>query len=369
MSRKPTSVEKGYLFRRYELQGLTSLAPIIESRRCGVYILEFANGERYVGQSVDLRQRFAQHVHGSGHEPWNDVVAFSFVDVPVTDLNQVEAEMIENQLSEGRRLRNRRLNFDYQGSAVIDGVISVEDQNHWACGKWALDCEAFERAAQRPVLGSIKLQQSKVGNTVHPILKRNDDGDVTFADAVIYDLVHVLTAIPAAVDLERRYWTVSDYPSTAGARLTTLNVGELEVYACSRRLEEYTFVDGDSFQDVTAFINLPPGSIFEHPNGDSGSKALPEAKEQWLELAEELPVLFEKHPYSLTLTDVIAFPVGCLASLLEVQFVREAFQNLILKLLRRGECGLFRRWYSEDLATLMYKEVWRLIESGELSGL
>ena len=86
-------------------------------------------------------------------------------------------------------------------------------------------------------------------------------------------------------------------------------------------------------------------------------------------MAEALPVLFEKHSYSLALTDVIAFPVGWLASLLEVQFVREAFQNLILKLLRRGECGLFRRWHSEDLATLMYKEVWRLIESGELSGL
>ncbi|WP_081751520.1 GIY-YIG nuclease family protein [Corynebacterium vitaeruminis] len=86
-----------FRFRRFELRGATSLASILEGGHTGIYILEFANGERYVGQSVDVRSRFTQHVHGSGHKPWTDVTAFAFLDVPAADLNRVERLIIETQ--------------------------------------------------------------------------------------------------------------------------------------------------------------------------------------------------------------------------------------------------------------------------------
>lgn len=70
-------------FTRYMLNGLTSVSPLFNNTACGIYILEFANGDRYVGQAKDFRRRFTQHVHGSKHhEPWKDVVAVQFRHVP-----------------------------------------------------------------------------------------------------------------------------------------------------------------------------------------------------------------------------------------------------------------------------------------------
>lgn len=77
--------QKGqYRFKRYELGELNSIASLVKPKSCGIYILEFANGDKYVGQSVNQTQRFASHAHGSSHhEGWGEeIVAYSFLKTP-----------------------------------------------------------------------------------------------------------------------------------------------------------------------------------------------------------------------------------------------------------------------------------------------
>lgn len=61
-------------------QALSIAALVPERHRCGVYILEFANGERYVGQTLDVVHRYRSHRHGSQHHTgWHDVVGIGFI--------------------------------------------------------------------------------------------------------------------------------------------------------------------------------------------------------------------------------------------------------------------------------------------------
>lgn len=63
-------------FRSYDVRELESVAPLFREERCGIYILEFSNGDRYVGQAKDVTRRFAQHRHGGKHHPpWPDIVS------------------------------------------------------------------------------------------------------------------------------------------------------------------------------------------------------------------------------------------------------------------------------------------------------
>lgn len=340
-----------FRFRRFELNGARSLAAMMESHRSGIYILEFANGERYVGQSVDLRQRFAQHVHGSGHEPWNDIVACAFVDVQPEDLNWAEALMIENQLGEGKKLRNRQMNFNYDGPCGLDAVISVKAQRHWACGDWHLDLESFAWGAERPLQGQPKLLTDKQAQEPNKGLVNEETLEpATVADSVLMDLGAVLSAIPDAVNLEKRYWTVTDCPTTAGGRFATLNVGCLEVYFCGRHKEPFEVEEYGEQMIPEATLNLAPGSILEGTGDDLS------IKKSWDYLFDRFPIACTRYEYKLTATDALCFPVGTATWLLEEPLVREAVQTLCLKLMRKGETGLFRRFHSEDIATLAYEQ-------------
>ena len=56
---------------------------------CGIYILDFSDGEYYVGQAVDVRRRFLQH-----KKNFDDIVAVHFRQVDKQNLDIVEREMI-----------------------------------------------------------------------------------------------------------------------------------------------------------------------------------------------------------------------------------------------------------------------------------
>lgn len=65
-------------FVRWAMSPDTSPAALIpvEMGRCGVYVLEFGDGEQYVGQSVSLLARLATH-----RRRWPDIVAIRFACV------------------------------------------------------------------------------------------------------------------------------------------------------------------------------------------------------------------------------------------------------------------------------------------------
>ena len=61
-----------------QVAGLNSIAHLVPKSkgRCGIYVLLFRNGDRYVGQAVDVSNRFGAHRRtyvaedrAGGHEP------------------------------------------------------------------------------------------------------------------------------------------------------------------------------------------------------------------------------------------------------------------------------------------------------------
>lgn len=48
-------------FKRWEIDSSSPVAPLVGTRfRRGIYILEFTNGERYVGLTENIVQRFVK---------------------------------------------------------------------------------------------------------------------------------------------------------------------------------------------------------------------------------------------------------------------------------------------------------------------
>lgn len=87
-----------------DLAGVTSVARLVpDFRRAGIYVLHFANGELYVGETSNMATRFAQHA-----KTWDDIVALAFkakaVDAAVR--RQLEADECHRLQDLGYRLRN-----------------------------------------------------------------------------------------------------------------------------------------------------------------------------------------------------------------------------------------------------------------------
>ena len=96
-------------FKRLELDSNTPIGPIFPANeRCGIYVIEFDDGTKYVGQTIDIVKRFRNHTHGSKHhDSWGDVVALSFAPAPPLELDVLEKQIIQHQLDAGVLLRNR----------------------------------------------------------------------------------------------------------------------------------------------------------------------------------------------------------------------------------------------------------------------
>lgn len=200
-----------------------TMAPLLKKDKCGIYILEFKNGERYVGQTVDMPTRFTTHVHGSAHHrPWDDIVKVYFMSAKRDELDLLERQEIRRQRSKGKTLRNKTFNMGHFEPTPFDDVVEVEEQKHWATGQaeygWALPSSA---TATKPLeeLGKSKLYKNTAAK-----------GEKELYEKVCSDLAYLISQVlPSPAETESVYWTLSDYPGTAGGRFATLNAGSLEI--------------------------------------------------------------------------------------------------------------------------------------------
>lgn len=91
--------------RRWEVAN--DVAPSVyfglDRKLCGIYTLEFENGEHYVGQTIDLVSRLSSH-----RRRWDDIVAVSFVECGPEELDSLERAMISDA-ERGHIVRNRAL--------------------------------------------------------------------------------------------------------------------------------------------------------------------------------------------------------------------------------------------------------------------
>ena len=245
-------------FDNYDVRDRSSFAPFIQGRSSGIYIVEFTNGQRYVGQTVNFVGRFHTHIRGSSHhEPWDDIARLMIMDAQPNELDELELQSIARQKDEGYSLRNKTFNFGFEGPSELDRAIPIIDQLHWANGDDDYDIADIRQAADRALEGETKLHKSSIGRG--PWMQESTDDETwpTVANAVCADLGAVIArAIPEAVELESIYWTVSDYTNTVGGRLATLNVGSVEVLYIPREPYELIHADGKRAMLHCSLLNM-----------------------------------------------------------------------------------------------------------------
>ena len=94
--------------------------------RCGLYALHFANGDGYVGKTIDVVRRFAGH-----RQNHDDIVEIAFRLVPAQDQDREERAAITRCEAAGVRLRNIQFMSIVLGDADLDTVVSQETQAEW----------------------------------------------------------------------------------------------------------------------------------------------------------------------------------------------------------------------------------------------
>ncbi|WP_343956486.1 GIY-YIG nuclease family protein [Yaniella flava] len=335
-------------FDRYDVRDRLSFAPFVQGRASGIYIFEFDNGQRYVGQTVHFAGRFPAHIRGSDHhEAWKDITRLMVMDTDPADLDELEFQIIAWQKEEGYSLRNKVFNFGFEGPSELDEAIPIIDQLHWANGDSDYDIADIRRAADRPVEGKTKLHRSAEGQQPWMNATTEDETWPTVANAVCADLGAVIArAIPEAVELESIYWTVSDYPNTVGGRLATLNVGSLEVLHIPREPFELINPHGERVQLHCSLLNMSLGTMITHG----------EVQDRWQNTGPMIPTMSRQPSYSIGPVDNVTIPTGYVARALDHVEILQGVREFCLNLMRANQSGMFRRWHSRELARRAYEE-------------
>lgn len=335
-------------FDRFETAGLTSLTPLLRGKGGGIYVLEFADASQYVGQAVNFVTRMTTHVRGGGkhHQPWRDVVAISVMNVPLEELDVWERRVIGARRAAGVVLRNKVFNFGFLGPSAFDDVVPVKEQVHWATGGGDFEVGQYVEAACRPAGPVPKLLQSQDGAVrVH----LDENTSVSRAEMVVSALALIISqVIPEAHRLEGDYWTLSDYPSTAGGRFATLNVGGLELAYFPRQSLE----DEDGPLD-SVILNLPAGTILRGPRPNLGKDGLGPAELTRFPSGD--PCLARPAHYRIADTDLIQAPT--LALLTQDWGITKTLRSFAIDLMRAGNSRKFTRYHSPELARRVYEEV------------
>lgn len=344
-------------FDSYDVRDRDSFAPFAQGRGSGIYIFEFNNGQRYVGQTVNFVGRFNCHIRGSDHhEPWQDITRLMILDAKSEDLNELELQIIAWQKEEGYSLRNKVFNFGFEGPSQLDNDIPIIDQLHWANGDSDYDMAEIRHAADRPYDGATKLHQSAEGQQPWMDESTDDETWPTVADAVCADLGAVIArAIPEAVELETIYWTVSDYPNTVGGRLATLNVGSVEVLFIPRAPVELIRSDGERVHIHCSSLNMAAGTIITDD----------EVKTHWQNATPLIPSFSRQPKYRIGPVDNVGIPTGLIGQALDHPEILQGVREFCLNLMRLNQSGLFRRWHSRELTRRAYEEHVRLVNAAQ----
>ncbi|RAV34501.1 GIY-YIG nuclease family protein [Corynebacterium heidelbergense] len=378
-------------YKRWVLEPRQTIGALLGLSRRGIYILEFANGDRYVGQTVDFASRFTTHVHGSAHHaPWADIIAVCFWAIPSGDLDAAERSEIKRVAAQGFTLRNKAGNLGHGQPAPLDEVVTVEEQKHWATGAPNYERKGFpERIAAGAAINSSaartadqapprRTKRSSRQGSRRTRTRASTSGarfDAFFRkpahrkgvwegarEAILDDLSFLLTeVIPNAVETEKTFWVLTEMPSTAGGRFACLSTGVLELAFFPRTLLPF-FRDEETSDDnwdgdLTVHLNFPPKSLQQSPwfSDDPNEHVDLESREGIVFLGTEdgsIPFAITRFDYALTSTDSLALPIGYVRDFIGSQpYLLTTLRKFAISLMRQNPSGMFRRWHSDALVT------------------
>jgi hypothetical protein len=191
-----TLADEGFAPPLY-VEGREAIANLfLKNKRCGIYVLHFADGMAYVGQSVDAARRYTEHRRN--HQ---DIQQLSFKVCKHVDLNWVEKHMREVLQGKGFTLRGVVGVVQLPGNADFDLVMDPADQERWLAD-----------------ISMVDLQGSRM---VNPALRSTYTGKFErlrnkryFADVVEVLRLYVEVGIPRARAAEDSFWSCSCLPKS-----------------------------------------------------------------------------------------------------------------------------------------------------------
>lgn len=302
-------------FKRWNFSSDLSPSAAFELRNvCGIYVLEFANGDEYVGQSVNFPSRLTAHRR---HYP--DIVAVNFREVPRSLLNESEASTIRDRLSLGKHLRNKTLLAQPLGASPLDAVIDQQVQLEW------LSADVDDSEIVFGDRAAVARRRSRFRKQFEALAEHSDYAAVLDALSVYVALV-----IPWSHQTEGRIWTVSAMPSTGrrkdSHRLATLSVNNVEVLVLAEWLERGRWCPWTMMNiagDTSLPRDLAAGATFGTFYRSAGRTGR---------------LVFDDYP---------------VPDILEVPEVMAGARRLCMGQLRKGST-MFSRFHNDDLADAIY---------------
>lgn len=308
-------------FRRWNLTEGLSLSAVLPQGHglCGIYVLEFANGEEYVGQTVSLLARVSTH-----RRRWRDIVALRFATVPRSDLDRTEADVIARLAAGGIRLRNKDLiQLPLRGDA-LDLVVDQAVQEEWIRGHSG-DIHIGNRA-----------QEAERRRRT----RRNFDrlaAHAEFEDIVSFAAYYVMSAIPWPHQTEGTFWTVTSMASTGRSRdwrrLAVVNINNVEMLVIGEQ-------GPIGAAQVCGFMNL------------AVDVSLPRELGPWIARGRYRSVGEVQRIEFASLQDAV--------EMLEYESVEQATRLLAMGLLRKGK-GMLAKYHDYNLADELYLRMASLI--------
>jgi len=180
-------------------------------RRCGIYVLHFANDECYVGQTVDIVRRFAEHrrIHG-------DIAWVSFRPMGSRSLDAHEVQMIRLLEHGDFPLRNISLASLLAGEVGdFNDLMNPVQQRRWL-DDMGYNSRGGSRTIRQPHPGFYQRYQKLLS------LERAPE---------VLEVVraYVRTALPVCRRTEASYWQASVLPEKNPV-LVRININWQEVF-------------------------------------------------------------------------------------------------------------------------------------------
>lgn len=317
-------------FRRWET--LPGVAPHVlfgETLGPGIYVLEFADGAEYVGQSLHPNSRFATH-----RRRFDDIVAVRFTPTRAAEMDRTEQALITARRDAGVELRNKTLLAQpFGASASLDSIIDQQEQAEW------IDADP-ERARITIAPERIQLARERIAadpDRLPEPLREHPHA----RDAIESIATYVYEVIPSPAETESRGWVLSAWPSTNRSknhrRFSTLSIQNVELFYLYEDLDD----DGEWHQ--TMVLNVA----------------------RTLRMSDEIEPYFEENSYRTTGPVWTAALSGWhdIGFLLSDPAVLLAARELALSQLRKGR-AMFSRFHSETLADEVFKSIGDALDDG-----
>jgi hypothetical protein len=303
-------------FFRYDTRDMGSLAQLVPglTDRCGIYVLQFDNGDEYVGQTTDIVARYANH-----RRTWNDIVAVLFATCQPEHLDGLEQTVIRKE-QRTHSLRNRKFANVPGGHGDVEIVVN---EGHTIPLPWDRERRVtiretppttrearFWRLGEHPLYGSIR-----------SLLQR-----------------YLRETVPSPVD-SQGLWVLTALPTTdRGRRLFTLSVGNTET------------VYGWEQCDDPAVL----GTVINVSDED-------EALRRKLD-ACGLSITHEPAGYAIAahhpVRRIVCEGITAASEVLAQDYVLDAAHRLNVVLMRQGSV-LFRRYHNQLFAADVLTASWR----------